>query len=415
MLARLYLLLVFTLLFIARADAQDSSARKSDEGKQIPLPSQAPPNPLEGTLVEWEGWKFRWQFREIEGLILTDVHFQGRKLLKTIGLAEIYVPYAPGWPRPEDFALGGFKANPMPLEIGRDCTPGSTKCRAFLGSGVKATEKTADVMIHEEPLGLMYAGSQGRATGKMLVLWCMVHFPGPGDGYTYILRWKLQSDGTLMGEVGATGGLQHLGVGKETGLGVIVGKDKDGNEVFAPSHVHNFYFRIDFDIDGTENCFEEFSYNVRQDDSLTAAASWETVPKELGRFLNETTFRSWRAVNRKSLNAMGRPRSYHLIPGGKGSFRDNLPNQLLKADFIVTRFKPDEYPYTKSDQRRMLDAVSSYMNDEPAIDTDLVAWYRMSFAHHPRTEDWVAQPVVWHHFELVPRDFLDASPLKAEK
>ncbi len=86
----------------------------------------------------------------------------------------------------------------MPLEIGRDCTPGSTQCRAFLGSGAKATDKHADVMIHEEPLGLMYAGTQGRATGKMLVLWCMVHFPGPGDGYTYILRWKLQNDGTLM-------------------------------------------------------------------------------------------------------------------------------------------------------------------------------------------------------------------------
>ncbi len=95
--------------------------------------------------------------------------------------------------------------------------------------------------------------------------------------------------------------------------------------------------------------------------------------------------------------------------------RDGLPNQLLKADFIVTRFKKDEYPYTKNDQRRMLDAVTSYMDDEPAIDTDLVAWYRLSFAHHPRTEDWSAQPVVWHHFELVPRDFLDSSPLKPEK
>ncbi len=161
-----------------------SATTIAQEAKPIPLPTQGPPNPLEGTLVEWEGWKFRWQFREIEGLILTDVHFQGRKVLKAISLAEIYVPYAPGWPRPEDFALGGFKANPMPLEIGRDCIPGSSKCRAFLGNGTKATENTADVMIHEEPLGLMYAGKQGRATGKMLVLWCMVHFPGIADGYT---------------------------------------------------------------------------------------------------------------------------------------------------------------------------------------------------------------------------------------
>ncbi len=94
------------------------------------------------------------------------MHFQGRKLLKTIGLAEIYVPYAPGWPRPEDFALGGFKANPMPLEIGRDCIAGTAKCTAYKGDGSLATGNTADVMIHEEPLGLMYAGSQGRATAR---------------------------------------------------------------------------------------------------------------------------------------------------------------------------------------------------------------------------------------------------------
>ncbi len=123
-----------------------------------------------------------------------------------------------------------------------------------------------------------------------------------------------------------------------------------------------------------------------------AAASWR--PAQRTRSILERSHLSFvRAVNRKSLNAMGRPRSYHLIPGGKGSWRDGLPNQLLKADFIVTRYKPNEYPYTKNDQRRMLDAVTSYMNEEPAIDTDLVAWYRLSFAHHPRTEDWVAQPV----------------------
>ena len=82
---------------------------------------QPPPDPKAGQLIEWEGWSFRWQFRDVEGLMLTDVYFRGRKVLKAINLAEIYVPYATGQPRPEDFALGGFRANPMPLEIGRDC------------------------------------------------------------------------------------------------------------------------------------------------------------------------------------------------------------------------------------------------------------------------------------------------------
>lgn len=81
-------------------------------------PPQEPPDPLTGNLVEWEGWSFRWQFRDIEGLMINDVYFQGRKVLKSLNLAEIYVPYAPGAPRPEDFSLGGFLANPMPLQLG---------------------------------------------------------------------------------------------------------------------------------------------------------------------------------------------------------------------------------------------------------------------------------------------------------
>ncbi len=381
--------------------------------EKAPLPSV--PSYEAGTMIEWEGWRFRWQFRDIEGLVLTDVYFHERKVLKYIGLAEIYVPYATGWPRPEDFSLGGFRANPMPLELGRDCLPGSAQCRAFNRDGSRATEKTADMMMHEEPLGLVYAGKKGRATGKMLVLWSMVHFPGTEDGYTYIIRWKLQSDGTLMGEVGATGGLQHLNVGADTGRGVIVGKDAKGADVFAPSHVHNFYFRIDFDIDGSEsNVVEEFNYENDVDDPQKSRANWRRVLLERGRYLNEATFRSWRAANPKSLNAMGRPRSYQLIPGGKGSWRDGLPNVLLTGDLFVTRYRPNEYPYTSADSRKMLDALTSYMNDEPVDGEDIVVWYRMSFAHHPRTEDWIAQPVVWHHFELIPRDFLDSSPLKAE-
>ena len=63
----------------------------------------------------------------------------------------------------------------------------------------------------------------------------------------------------------------------------------------------------------------------------------------------------------------------------------------------------------------MLSALAGYLNDEAVVGTDVVAWYRLSFVHHPRTEDWPAQPTVWNSFELMPRDFLDASPLKPTK
>ncbi len=378
--------------------------------------TQGPPDPSQGQLIQWEGWSFRWQFRDIEGLMLTDVFFQGKKVLKAINLAEIYVPYATGWPRPEDFSLGGFRANPMPLQLGKDCTANGTQCRAFNRDGSQAKGQTADVMIHEESIGFLYAGKQGRAPGKMLVLWAMVHFSGPNDGYTYVIRWKLRSDGTICPEVGATGGLQHLNVGLESGRGLVVGKDEQGDNQFAPSHVHNYYFRIDFDIDGSEgNVAEEFGYVLDATDPLQAKAVWHPFETEAGRPRREDIFRSWRVLNPTSLNAQGRPRSYQLIPGGSGAWKDGLPNPVLKGDFFITKFYRNEFPYSTSDDRRMLEALSGYLNDEKVMNTDLVAWYRLSFVHHPRSEDWPAQPIVWNSFELMPRDFLDASPLDVSK
>lgn len=184
---RLWILLICSLSCFTAAHG--STQELSD--MEFP-PTQGPPDPSQGQLVQWEGWSFRWQFRDIEGLMLTDVFFQGKKVLKAINLAEICVPYATGWPRPEDFSLGGFRANPMPLQLGKDCAANGTQCRAFNRDGSQAKGGTADVMIHEESIGFLYAGKQGRAPGKMLVLWAMVHFPGPNDGYTYVIRWKLR-------------------------------------------------------------------------------------------------------------------------------------------------------------------------------------------------------------------------------
>lgn len=403
-------------LLVGLSVAASIPSAAQEPAAKTTVPTQGPPDPKSGQLIQWEGWSFRWQFREVEGLMLTDVFFQGRQVLKSINLAEIYVPYAPGWPRPEDFALGGFVANPMPLKIGQDCQANGTQCQAFHRDGSRATGTTCDVMLHEEPVGFLYAGSQGRAPGKMLVLWSMAHFPGPNDGYTYVIRWKLKSDGSLCPEVGATGGLQHLNVGKDTGRGLTVGKDADGAPVFAPSHVHNFYFRIDFDIDGAENnVAEEFSYVIDEEDPLKAQALWLQFDMERGRVRREDQFCSWRVKNTKSLNAQGRPRSYHLIPGGNGAWKDGGPSPILKGDFFVTKYHRDEFPYTPNNPQRMLQALESYLDGEKVANADIVTWYRLSFVHHPRSEDWPAQPIVWNSFEIMPRDFLDASPLKVSQ
>jgi primary-amine oxidase len=276
-------------------------------------------------------------------------------------------------------------------------------------------------MIHDEEIGFAYAGANGRAPGKVMVLWSMCHFPGPGDGvtddgYTYVIRWKFFNDGRLRAEVGATGGLQHLNISKDKRRGLYVGKANNGDKVFAPSHVHNFYFRVDLDIETAEgNTAQEINYVNDKKDSLKSQAVWENVDRERGRYHNGRTFRSWRVLNPNSLNAQGHPRSYQLLPSSSGSWRDGSRYDVLKPDILFTKYREQEFPYSSEDATRALPAIEKYMNKEKLIEQDIVAWYRVAFMHHPRSEDWPAQPIVWHGFDLIPRDFLDRSPLQAEK
>src|SRR5688572_620010 len=143
---------------------------------------EAPPKPGAGTLVEWEGWSFRWSVRPREGLVLNEISFRGRKVMKHAALAEIFVPYDPGQPRPED-SLDGMGINLQPLIPAKDCIPG-TACAMYDVNG--KPDGVRQVAMHEESTGLIYMGPGGRAYGKMLVLWCATQL---GE-YVYLVKWR---------------------------------------------------------------------------------------------------------------------------------------------------------------------------------------------------------------------------------
>jgi primary-amine oxidase len=355
--------------------------------------------------VEWEGWAFNWSIQPRAGLVLTDVHFRGRKVLKYAGLAEIFVPYIRGQPRPEDF--GGGIGNKMEEVLpGKDCIPGSLRCQSFNAQGKEEGKRM--VMLHEEATGLSYTGPQGRAYGKKLVLWNIYNL----GGYHYINRWTFRDDGCLMPEIGMTGSLNHVGREDASPVGSVVGQ-AGKEKVFAPSHVHNIYWCLDFDIDGAENnLVEEFNYEQDKPGSESGTHRWTPIVKESARPGSAESFRSWRVVNYKSMNAIGLPRSYELIPGGNGIFRGSQAERFAQAELWVTRYHANEYP---EEQRPLRTALPSYLNDESVEGQDVVVWYALHMHHIPRTEDWPAMPVEWVGFTLKPRDFLDRSPVQPVK
>lgn len=369
---------------------------------------QPPPRPTDGREVTWRGWKFRWSVRFREGLVLTDVYYGGRKVLKYAGLNEIFVPYHPGQPRPED-ALDGMGKNLQTLIPGKDCVPGTT-CSMFDAAGRPSDRPV--VGLHEEETGLIYMGDQGREYGKMLVLWTASRL---GD-YDYLIRWRFRSDGMLMPQVGLTGRLNHTQEATLENRGSQV-VNRPGERVFAPSHVHNFYYRLDFDIDGPENdTVEEMTH--RQDRPGVSFAShdtWTPILAESARKLDSYAFRTWRVVDHGSKNRFGYSRSYELLPGGNGIFRGAASEGIAQADFWVQRYRPTEFPLSSTDHRSVKEGLPRYMNGESLEGQDVVVWYAMHVHHLPRSEDWPAMPVELAGFTLQPRDFLDGSPINARK
>jgi primary-amine oxidase len=377
---------------------------------------KAPAAAKDGTKVQWEGWTFNWSVRSVEGLVLENVHFKGRKVLKYAGIAEIFTPYDQGSPRPLDLSQNGLGEPRMPIVPGVDCSSGEW-CKVFDAKGKEATKRSVPmVMMHAERTGPSYLGQFGRVQGKTLVLWSAGRFSGNLDGYTFIIRWKFRNDGTLIPEIGATGVPQHLATGNTSATGAFIGLTKAKEKVFAPSHGHAFLYRLDFDVDGPENTVEEFNWEKDKTDPNKARCTWTPILKETGRSCNPETFRSWRVVNRKSKNALGHPRSYQLLPGNTGHFRGHpTQEKATHADLWVTRYNAKEWPRSADDPRTAIEALPRYADGESVENKDVVLWYWLCFHHFPRSEDWMYQPMVWKSFELMPRDFLDSSPLKPAK
>jgi primary-amine oxidase len=263
-------------------------------------------------------------------------------------------------------------------------------------------------MLHEEGQSLIYLGKDGYGHGKMLVLWSAHEL---GD-YTYFVQWRFRDDGCIMPQVGLTGKLAHFGGDNKTA--VEVGADQK-----ALAHVHNIFYCLDFDVAGEKNVVEEFEFRPTSQLRDKAITKWNRIEKECGRDLDPHTFRTWRVGNPREKNRFGNMRSYELLPGNTGIYRGiglrnpRLPNAetFTHADVWITQHHAAEVPPAKP----LKEMLPRFLNGESVQNEDVVLWYMLSAHHQPRAEEWPAMPVDWHGFRLMPRDFLDRSPVNTSK
>jgi primary-amine oxidase len=281
------------------------------------------------------------------------------------------------------------------------------------------------ICMHEEDFGILWKHTDFR-TGHVEVRRSrrlVISTIATVGNYDYGFFWYLYQDGTIAGEVKATGivATKALQKGEEPEYGQLVAPRLAGT-----NHQHSFCVRLDFDIDGSDNTvYEVESVSEPRGPSNPHGNAWKTVERPLRtesegkRDIDAATARTWLIRNPSQRNSVDRPVAFRLVPGDNTSaFCTDDSYQRTRASFVdhhlwITPYSPTErypagdYPYQHSGGAGLAEWTSQ---DRAIENRDIVVWYTMIHHHVPRPEDWPVMPVARIGFELRPVGFFDRNP-----
>ena len=399
----------------------------------------APGFVVEGSAIRWENWRLRVSMHPLDALVLHDVGWDDgerlRPILHRASLAEMVVPYGDTgigqrWKNAFDsgeIALGRFPFLNS-LTLGCDCLGAIHYLDAVHvnESGEPYVSENA-VCIHEEDYGILWKHtdqntftSEVRRSRRLVV--SSFHTVG---NYDYGFYWYFYLDGTIQMEVKLTGILQTKAVGELPGE--LVHSSLVAPGLAAPFHQHLFCFRIDLDVDGpSHQSVEEVELVAAppemEGNEFGAAMMLKSTPLttelQARRLADSARSRSWKVVNSGSLNRLGQPVAYRLVPGLAPTLLAGEDSSVAKRarfathNLWVTPYSPTErraagYPVCAPGEGGLPTFVAG---DRSVTDTDVVLWHVFGVNHVPRLEDWPVMPVEYTGFSLVPCGFFDQNP-----
>jgi primary-amine oxidase len=403
-----------------------------------PLVISQPEGPsfvVEGSEIRWQRWRLRVSVHPIEGVVLHTVGYEDggrvRPILHRASIAEMVVPYGDTstnhwWKNAFDVGEWGLGKMMQSLTLGCDCLGEIRYLDAVVGDdrGGARTISNA-VCLHEEDYGILWkhvdlwSGASEVRRSRRLV----ISFIATVGNYEYGFYWYLYLDGTIQLEVKLTGIIQTSArePGDRPAFGEVVGP-----ELYAPNHQHLLCARLDFDLDGPSNSVYELdavSLPPGEDNpegsAFRSRATLLASESEAQRMIDPLAARSWKIVNQSSLNGLGQPVGYKLIPGQSTCLLAQPSSSVgRRAAFAskslwVTPFDPAErrpagdYPNQSSGG----DGLPAWTAaDRPLVDTDVVLWHTFGLTHVPRPEDWPVAPVDYAGFVLKPAGFFDRNP-----
>jgi primary-amine oxidase len=448
--------------------AVPTSRASADHGPEMVGPTREIPSPilvqqpagpgftLEGHEVSWQNWKFHFRIDPRSGLVVSRVRYadndEERSVLYQGSLSEIFVPYmdpSEGWYFITYFDVGEINWGlASSLERGSDCPELASFFDAVYVNdfGIPRRQARAACLFERETGDIAWRHDSARelieSRARRDLVLRMIATLG---NYDYLVDWVFQQDGSIRIVGGATGVVAVKSVASPTAVAVgtparfagsgseafdTVAADAYGRFVaentVAINHDHFLSFRLDLDIDGTENSLVVDRIIPR---SLTAGSPRKSiwaVESSVARIESEGKLgismespALWRVTNPVRLGPTGYPTSYHIRPGHTAmSLLADDDNPQLRGAFSKSvlwvtphdesqRFATGLHVTGGSGEDGLPEWTKANRSIEQA---DIVVWYTMGIHHVARSEDWPVMPIAIHELELRPFDFFARNP-----
>lgn len=387
---------------------------------------------VNGYEVDWQGWSFSVSMHPVHGLVLHRLSLQDRPVLYRAALSEMIVPYGDSdpmhsWKHVLDASEYNMGMLVNSLKLGCDCLGEihyfDVNQITFDGN-VKAVENA--ICMHEEDYGIQWkhydSGTQTSEVrrSRRLVISSIFTI----GNYDYGFYWYLYLDGTIQMEVKLTGIVGVSAVTDETANPAQ--SPMIGRGLSSPVHQHVFCFRLDWELDGGNNSLFENQIEIMPvNDGNPHGTQFRSVSQHL---TDETSAkrnsspehsRHWKVSNPNSLNGLGNPVAYKLLPaasptlfaspesivGKRGAFGQHHLWATPYAEGEVSAAGPHTVMHKGEGGLPDLTA-----NNRDISECDLVMWHTVALTHVPRPEDWPVMPVEYTGFHLIPVGFFDRNP-----
>lgn len=412
----------------------DIELRKDIKPLNVTQPEGPSFKVTDGSLVEWQKWRFRVGFTHREGVTIHDVHYDGRSVLYRLSLSEMTVPY--GDPRPPyhrkqafDFGDSGAGRTANNLGLGCDCL-GAIQYLNGLLTETDGSPQVAEnaICIHEQDSGIGWKHTNFRTSRAVVTRYreLVIQFIITLANYEYIFAYKFDQAGGITVETRATGivSVVNIDPGKTSPWGNVVSPG-----ALAQNHQHLFCVRIDPAVDGHSNTvFREESLPMPMDVKTNPFGNGynvvsQPVESPTAFDASPTTNLVVKMSNTNIRNPIsGKPVSYKFTPlATQQILADPRSIAARRAQFAkhhvwVTPYKDGELyaggEFTNQSQAEiggLADAVDNSKNSKME-DSDVVVWSVFGLTHNPRVEDWPVMPMEKIELHLRPADFFDRNP-----